>query len=342
LQASDLDLTRPNRWLKGIAQEIGFEVIDPLPAFLSAQNELFFDVDEHLNDRGHALVAEAVGNALAKTAGEPDCQLLSRTLSGDRYPMLSQDGLILTFQSVRNGTMELFAANRALSQVRQLTSNNVDESHPMLSPDGTHIVFTSGSADTYRTEVVLMRLADGARTVLTSAASTYGAIPSFSPTGEDVAYAQWQFESSGVPTPPRITIHHLVTGQETIVTKPGIEAWRPTFSPDGTRLAYIAKSDGQFDLYSLDRSTAHEARLTRTAFDEWDPSFTPDGHRLIYAAHAADNWDLFALRISDGETTRLTDSLGDEWDPHVSPDGQWLLYAARFGLMEGLLQKRLR
>ncbi len=177
--------------------------------------------------------------------------------------------------------------------------------------------------------------------MLTPGESVFGAIPSFSHTGRQVAFAEWALDSrSQAFSYPRIAVLDLASSRKTYLTSGERECWRPVFSPTDTELAYIEKStDGQFDVQLYDLTTGVQTRLTETPYDEWDPQFTPDGRAVVYAAKANGSWDLFTIDISTRQVTRLTTTRGDEWDPFVSPDGRRLLYGGRFGSFEVILER---
>jgi Tol biopolymer transport system component len=336
-----LDMRKPNTLLAKLAGEIHFDLIDLLPAFERATGDLFFNVDEHLTPLGHSVIATTIGDYIERQQGPSPAVLLSKTLSGDRYPSPSADGNLVAFQSVRGGTSELFLGSNDLSSAKQLTFDGVDEAHPMLSSDNSRILFTEGAAESHRTKVILMNV-DGSRRInLTSKHDQFGAIATFSPSNLRVALAEWSIGSSGQSTNPQIVVVDLLIGNRQVISKPGRESWRPVFSADGKYMAYISKFEDQFDLVLYDVIGEKEKRLTSTPFDEWDPQFSPDGKRLIYAARKDGNWDLFLLDLATGHTERLTSTIGDEWDPVFSPNSGSLFYAGKFGFLEAIFRRRL-
>ena len=108
------------------------------------------------------------------------------------------------------------------------------------------------------------------------------------------------------------------------------------FSPDGTKIVFIAKRQGQFDVAERDVSNGSLRWITGSEYDEWDPTFSPDGRRLVYAAREDGNWDLFMLDLVTTSVRRLTDTRGDEWDPAFTSDGSRVLYAGVFGVFRGI------
>lgn len=339
---SAVDMRRPNRIVADVSQELGIGFLDLLPAFVSAGEGLFFEQDVHLTERGHEVFANALGDYLEATEGPSRATLLSGGRTPERYPSFSNDGSVIAFQALRDGASELVLADADLSNSRWLTSTAVNEEHPALSPDRSAVAYTEYTADHLRSKAVLLDMRSGARTNLTPEPLAFGAIPSFSHTGRQIAMAEWGVDpSTNTLANPRITVMDLTSKRRTYLTDGSRECWRPVFSPTDTKLAFIEQRDGQFDLKLLDLTTGIETTLTTTPYDEWDPQFTPDGRRIVYAARADGNWDLFMMDISTGEMARLTATRGDEWDPAVSPDGRTLLYGGRFGSFDVILRNQL-
>lgn len=339
IDPAHLDMRRPNTLLAQLGADLDVDVLDLLPTFLAASDDPYYEYDEHLTAAGHRLMADAIAEQVARDGDTRALRVLSDGVGPDRYPQVSQDGSLLTYQSSRDGNMELFLATADLRERRRLTFNDVDESHPMLSRDNQRIVFTQGAPESHRTEVVLMRPDGSERVVLTADPNVFGAIPSFSRANLHVTYAEWRYDSRTQRfSLPRIVVHDLFSGQKRYLTAEGRDSWRPVFAPDGSQVYYIARSDGQFDLYAYTLRTGMESRLTHTAFDEWDPQASSDGTRLVYAAKADGNWDLFMMNLSTRRTSRVTQTRGDEWDPSFAPDDRSILYAGRFGLTEAMYE----
>lgn len=345
ISPSQLNMRRPNEFLAEAAQQLQIDFLDLLPAFQSAAatGNPFFDYDEHLSPLGHQVMAEALGNHLQALTGPSPVRELSADGSTDRYPMASQDGSLITYQSFLDGNMELFVASGDLRERRRLTFNDVDESHATLSKDNSQLLFTEGSPDSQRTEVALMNLDGRRRRLLTPEPHVFGAIPTFSRSNLYIAYAEWMSDvRDQALSMPRVVVLDVLSGRKRYLTSPDRESWRPVFAPDDSLVYYISKRTNQFDLFAFDLHAGTERQLTSTTFDEWDPQVSADGRQLIYSARADGNWDLFSIDLASGQARRLTKTKGDEWDASFAPDGTSVLFAGRFGLRESLFEMPFR
>lgn len=272
---------------------------------------------------------------IAHLANGPGPNILSQTYRGDRYPAYTPDGAEITYHAPADGNIDIFLADSAFRTSRRLTFRDIVESHATTGP-GYLIAYTEGDPETGRTKVVTSSLRGGPRRTITKG-NSFGAIPSLSPDGRLVAFAGWGVDSvSGRFTVPRIVIADLESGNQTPITKAGLEVWRPVFSPDGRSLACIGKVSGQYELFMIDLANGTMKRLTSTPYDEWDPTFSPDGSRLVFAAKQNGNWDLFQLELATQKQTQLTFTRGDEWDPVYSPDGRSIVYGGEYGVFRGI------
>ncbi len=333
-----IDLERPNRIVKHLADSLGLTVVDPIAEWRESSWFPFFEFDEHLNARGHEMLADAIAGQLSEIRMEGLPRILSTTYAGDRYPQFTPGGDSIVFQSPRNGNWEILQADIATWTESWLTIDDVSETHAVLLPGGLGMLFVVGDPDSGTTRVWRAQR-DGRGAVPLTPSLRYGAIPAVFPGGERVVLPTW---GPRPDDPPSLTVMHLNGGRMEKLPHTGDGVWRPAVAPNGQFIAYIARVDGQLDLFELDLSSGQTTRLTTTSWDEWDPAYTPDGGRIVFAAQAEGNWDLFAMRREGGALLQLTRTSGDEWDPQVSPDGATVAFGGEYGLMRGIYLLPLR
>ena len=114
----------------------------------------------------------------------------------------------------------------------------------------------------------------------------------------------------------------------------GAEA-NPVFAPDGKSLWFTRATDGQVDIWKIERKQANafwwqqsefvESQITRTPATELDLKFTPDGKQLLYQIA---NGDLVRLELKSDETHVIFDGFA-ELEYAISPDSRWIAYSAR-------------
>ena len=124
------------------------------------------------------------------------------------------------------------------------------------------------------------------------------------------------------------------------ITKGRFEAWRPAWSPDGTKIAFDANEADRYGnrhLYvaTIGSDPAHAtiAQITSGRGTNIAPQWSPDGTRLLYQHTDPHNSaDLWVADVASKKTTRVTDSMPASMDrssfvepevvKYAGPDGQ--------------------
>jgi tricorn protease len=102
----------------------------------------------------------------------------------------------------------------------------------------------------------------------------------------------------------------------------------PSFSPDGTMIAFTGEYDGNRDVYVVAAAGGVPRRLTFHPAEEDVLGWTPDGKKILFSSwgssfrHFEDQ--LYTVPIEGGFPTKLPIPIGDE--ASFSPDGTHLAY----------------
>ena len=101
----------------------------------------------------------------------------------------------------------------------------------------------------------------------------------------------------------------------------------PSWSPDGSRIAFRSVRDGQDEIYVMNADGSCQRNLSRSPVDDRSPAWSPDG-RLIAFDHFSDSafQDIAVISPDGGEMRRITQHSGEyaAW----SPDGKRLAFAS--------------
>jgi TolB protein len=110
----------------------------------------------------------------------------------------------------------------------------------------------------------------------------------------------------------------------------GTGSWNvhPSWSPDGSRIVFSGRRNGNYDLYVLDLRTRRERRLTKTIDPEIQPAWAPDGKHIAFVAWRPDDAisDIWLVRPDGSGRHPLTDAYSNNTSPAWSPDGTKLVY----------------
>ena len=109
------------------------------------------------------------------------------------------------------------------------------------------------------------------------------------------------------------------------VELPG-NAFHPTWSPDGTRLAFDAGSGADRDIYVVNADGSDLTKLSSVEGSDSLPAWSPDGSRIAYVHTTGSNDDVWVMNVDGSRPVRLTDDEGLDLEPVWSPDSRTIAF----------------
>ncbi len=139
--------------------------------------------------------------------------------------------------------------------------------------------------------------------------------PSWSPSGEQIAYASFLQGSAA------ILIVDLHTRMPRLVThEPGTKT-APAWSPDGKYLAVSLSFGSNADIYIIDLASGTRRRLTTHPAIDTEPAWSPDGREIAFTSDRSGLPQIYVVPSAGGQARRIDIAGKQNMRPAYSPDG---------------------
>lgn len=105
----------------------------------------------------------------------------------------------------------------------------------------------------------------------------------------------------------------------------------PSWSPDGSRLAYVSFERGNSSIYIQNISTGARELVTSFRGINGAPTFSPDGRRLALTLSRSGNPEIYVMDLGSKQLTQLTNQFGIDTEPTWSADGSAIYFTSDRG-----------
>ena len=103
----------------------------------------------------------------------------------------------------------------------------------------------------------------------------------------------------------------------------------PSWSPDGTQIAYVSFETGRSQIFIQNISSGVREQLTNFTGINSSPVFSPDGNRLAMVSSKDGNPDIYVMDLRTHEIQRITNHFAIDTEPSWTPDGLALIFTSQ-------------
>ncbi len=238
----------------------------------------------------------------------------------------------IAFASNRDGDFEIYVLDMVSGVIAQLTANDHADRQPMWSPDGERIVFVS---DRSGDDDLFVMNADGSGQVQLTTSTAMDRSPAWSPDGRTIVFARETVSGSDLLAFPATCLSEAGACEEALITLTGGRYdLHPTWSPDGSRIAFAASDFPGLPaaIALIDPDGRNYRPLAGTGTSDITPAWSPDGRHIAFVSFARGDNDLFVMTPAGEEVTQLTVDAANDIEPAWSPDGRYLVFASDRGV----------
>ena len=105
-----------------------------------------------------------------------------------------------------------------------------------------------------------------------------------------------------------------------------LDVQTPAWSPDGRKLAFVSRRDGNSEIYVINADGSGQENLTQHPARDSHPSWSPDGRKLAFVSRRDGNSDIYVMNADGSGLRNVTRAPSNDLRPAWSPNGRAIAF----------------
>ena len=105
-----------------------------------------------------------------------------------------------------------------------------------------------------------------------------------------------------------------------------LDVQTPAWSPDGRKLAFVSRRDGNSEIYVINADGSGQENLTQHPARDSHPSWSRDGRKLAFVSRRDGNSEIYVMNADGSGLRNVTRAPSNDLRPAWSPDGRAIAF----------------
>jgi Tol biopolymer transport system component len=282
---------------------------------------------------GGTAYTDQVGRYLG---GKFAIQQVTSSPADETFPVFSNDGNKIIYQTNENGNWDIIERNLASGETRFLVNTPAAEELPCLSPDGKKLAYTTNADDRRPIddkfkvrEIYLLDFETNIMKNLTESVADDW-LPRFSHKGDLITFVSERSDLRSVPYTEKYSDIFRMESDGDFhlqLTADDANDGGACFNVTDDRIYYHSNKNGSYDIFVMKTDgTLPMTLIGNPESNEVNPYVSPDSQYFTFFGDQSGTFDIYRARIDGSEVERLTVNPANNTNPVYSPDGQFIAY----------------